>query len=151
MYTENGSKNRTGGFYQLGIDNKSVPIFKNVDAGERCFVSLLNLYLSKLPQAAIDKDISYCTPLERFDKDSHWYSQQRGKHTLANMVKNMFTEAGIDGAFTNHSLLATAATDLFQAGVPEKVIQEFTGHRSIKALRQYERIEVTQKRLLATS
>ena len=33
------------------------------------------------------------------------------------MVKNMFTEAGIDGAFTNHSLRATAAIDLFQAGV----------------------------------
>ena len=32
VYTENGSKNRTGGFYELGIDNKSVPIFKNVDA-----------------------------------------------------------------------------------------------------------------------
>ena len=151
-YTENGSKNRTGGFYQLGIDNKSVPMFKNVHAGERCLVSLLDLYLSKLPQAAIDKDIFYCKPLERFDKDSHWYSQQpRGKHTLANMVKNMFTEAGVDGAFTNHSLRATGATDLFQAGVPEKLIQEFTRHHSIKALRQYERVDVTQKRLLATS
>ena len=38
VYTENGSKNRNGGFYQLGIDNKSVPIFENVDAGERCTV-----------------------------------------------------------------------------------------------------------------
>ena len=151
-YTENGSKNRTGGFYQLGIDNKSVPIFKNVHAGERCLVSLLDLYLSKLPQAAIDKDIFYCKLLERFDKDSHWYSQQpRGKHTLANMVKSMFTEAGVDGTFTNHSLRATGATDLFQAGVPEKIIQEFTGHRSIKALRQYERADVTQKKPLATS
>ena len=35
--------------------------------------------------------------------------------------------------------------------VPEKVIQDFTEHRSIKALRQYERVDVTQKRLLATS
>ena len=60
-------------------------------------------------------------------------------------------EAGIDGAFTNYSLQATAATDLFQAGVPKKVIQEFTGHRSIKALRQYDRADLTQKRLLATS
>ena len=42
-YTENGSKNRTGGFYRLGIDNKSVPIFRNVHAGECCLVSLLDL------------------------------------------------------------------------------------------------------------
>ena len=123
MYTENGSKNKNSGFYQLGIDNKSVPIFENVDAGERHLVSFLDLYLSKLPQAAIDEDIFYCKPQEKFDKGSHWYSQQpRGKHFLANMVKNMFMEAGISGAFTNHSLRATAAIDLFQAGVPEKVI-----------------------------
>ena len=56
----------------------------------------------------------------------------------------MFMEAGIDGAFTNHILWATAATDLFQTGVPEKVIQESTGHCSVKALWQYERVAVTQ-------
>ena len=54
----------------------------------------------------------------------------------------MLMEAGMDGAFTNHSLRATAATELFQAVVPKKVIQEFTGHRSIKALWKYERVDV---------
>ena len=39
----------------------------------------------------------------------------------------------------NHSLCATAATALFKADVPEKVIQERTGHRSLDALRKYER------------
>ena len=39
----------------------------------------------------------------------------------------------------NHSLRATAATVLFKANVPEKVIQERTGHRSLDALRKYER------------
>ena len=31
------------------------------------------------------------------------------------------------------------ATTLYNANIPEKLIQERTGHRSIKALRQYER------------
>ena len=57
MYSENGSKNGNGVFYELGINTKFVPIIENVDAGECCLVSLLDIYLSKIPQAAIDKDI----------------------------------------------------------------------------------------------
>lgn len=59
------------------------------------------------------------------------------------MVKNMFKMVGIDGK-TNHSLRASGATEMFRAGVPEKIIQERTGHRSVKALRTYERTTETQ-------
>ena len=45
---------------------------------------------------------------------------------------------------TNHSLRATAATRMFAAGVPEKVDAEFTGHKSLNALHQYERTSVDQ-------
>ena len=50
----------------------------------------------------------------------------------------MFSAVGIDGK-TNHSLQATGASTLFEVNVSEKVIQECTGHRSVKALRLYER------------
>ena len=53
-------------------------------------------------------------------------------------MKDMFTEIGISGK-SNHSLRATGASILFQANVPEKIIQERTGHRPVKALRLYER------------
>ena len=46
---------------------------------------------------------------------------------------------------TNHSLCATGATDLYAAAVPEKLIQQRTGHRSLKALRIYERTTGEQK------
>ena len=46
--------------------------------------------------------------------------------------------ASIEGHKTNHSLRATDATALYQAGVPENIIQERTGHLSLKGLRQYE-------------
>ena len=36
------------------------------------------------------------------------------------------------------SLRATGASALFEANIPEKIIQERTGHRSLKALRLYE-------------
>ena len=55
------------------------------------------------------------------------------------MVKTMCLEAGIQGDFSNHSLRASGATELFQSGVPEKVIQDFTSHQNVKALRQHEK------------
>ena len=53
IYDENGSKNRTGGFFDLKIDNKIVPIYHNAIAGDRCHVKLLDLYLSKLPEKTL--------------------------------------------------------------------------------------------------
>ena len=47
--------------------------------------------------------------------------------------------------YTNHSLCATAISRMFASGLPEKVIIEFTGHRSSKALRQYERTSTAQE------
>ena len=54
------------------------------------------------------------------------------------MLANMRDKAGIPRK-NNHSLHAMGATDMFAANVPEKLIQSKTGHRSIEALRQYER------------
>ena len=38
---------------------------------------------------------------------------------------------------------------MFQANVPEKIIQSTTGHRSIDGLRRYERISTEQHRALS--
>ena len=40
--------------------------------------------------------------------------------------------------YTNHSLCATAMTRMYKKGVPEKLIAEKSGHRSVEALRMYE-------------
>ena len=45
---------------------------------------------------------------------------------------------------SNHSLRATGTTTLFDAGVPEALIQKRSGHKSSKALRVYERITPEQ-------
>ena len=57
-----------------------------------------------------------------------------GKRALGSKLKLMCEKAGISGHKTNHSLRATAATEMYQGEVPEKLIQERTGHRSLKAL-----------------
>ena len=60
------------------------------------------------------------------------------------MLKEMCQEAGLPEIYTNHSLRAYGATTLFQGKVPEKIIQQRTGHKSINSLRQYERTTETQ-------
>ena len=48
-------------------------------------------------------------------------------------------KAGLDGHFTNHSLRRSYATNLYDNGIPEQVIQETTGHRSVEGVRAYKR------------
>ena len=101
---------------------------------------LLDLYISKLPEEAKEKDLVYVRPLEKLPHDASkpWYSAVLvGNHTLQQMVKKMCSDAGI-GHKTNHSLRATGATELSKRGTPEKLIQERTGHCSLEALRTYE-------------
>jgi len=66
-----------------------------------------------------------------------------GKNTLGAMTKKMCINAGLQ-KYTNHSLRAYGTSTLFQANVPEKLIQQRTGHRSVEALCQYERTSSAQ-------
>ena len=112
----------------------------------------LDKYISKLPEEAKEKDLFYVRPLEKISSLSKpWYSSVPiGKHSLHAKMKNMCSEAGISGHKTNHSLRATAATEMFRRGAPEKLIQERTGHRSIEALRTYERLDEVQHKAVST-
>ena len=146
MYTENGSKNRSGGLYQLKVENKCVPLMANAQLGTRCHVYLIDLYISKLPEKAREMDCFYMKPLgdHVVTTTKPWFSAQPyGENKLMGMVKSMFESIGVTGK-TNHSLRASGATEMFRAGVPEKIIQERTGHRSLKALRLYERTTANQ-------
>ena len=51
------------------------------------------------------------------------------------------------GNKTSHSLRATGVSSLFQAGVPEKVIQERSGHRSLDGLQQYQHTTIGQQQV----
>lgn len=151
VYTENGSKNRSGGYRDLRVENKIVPIYANSEAGDRCHVKQLDVYLSKLLPNAQQLDIFYLRPSATTPDDptQPWFGRSPiGENKLSSMVKDMFAEVGVVGK-SNHSLRATGATELYTAHVPEKMIQQRTGHRSLKALRTYER--VTEDQELAVS
>ena len=142
MYREFGSKNRQGGFSSLNSDNKVVKQYENVSGSGPCHVKILDIYLFKLPKKAIENDVFYLTllPKKPLDENKPWYTLTPiGK----NMLKEMCTEAGLSKDFSSQSLRAYGATTLFQAKVPEKLIQLHTGHKSLEALRSYEWISET--------
>ena len=104
-------------------------------------------YLSYVPKQAKEKDVFYLTPLPQkpVDPTKPWYTLTPvGKNKLNGMLKDMCAEAGLAKDFNNHSLRAYGATILFQAKVPEKLIQMRTGHKSLEALRSYERTSESQ-------
>ena len=146
VYTENTSKNRSGGMAQMRMENKVVPVYASVEAGLRCHVYILDLYFSKLPPRAVANDVFYLQPLQKTDPGGPWFSVLPvGRNTLSTMVKTICAEAGVGGNKTNHSLRATGTSTLFQAGVPEKIIQQRSGHLSLHGLRHYEHVTAQQQ------
>ena len=138
-YIENASKNRTGGICQLDVSHKVVHQFEDPSLSECCHVFLL----TKLPKSAKEQDVFYLRPLSKISDvdDAVWFSSVLiGKYVLSKMVKKMCSKAKKEGNKTNHSLRATGITSLFQAGLPEKAMQDRSGHRSLDGLRKYERI-----------
>ena len=66
------------------------------------------------------------------DSAFHFTMQPCGQNFFATVVKTVCEKATIQGN-SNHSLHATGATRLFAANIPEKLIQERTGHCSTTA------------------
>ena len=92
-------------------------------------------------------------PLEKVPKEcgKSWYTSQRvGINTLKSFLPQLSVKAGCDVKYTNHSLRATSTTRMFSGGVPEKLIAEKTGHRSLQALnyRNYERTPSNMERAI---
>lgn len=140
VYTENGSEKRSGTYKEKAGDNKLVKHYANTQLGN-CYVFLSRFYLQKLAPKVLE-DHGLCLLLETMGcSPSKWFhSMVHGtghwQNVLALVVKRMFQEVGIDGK-TNHSLQVTGASRLCEANVPEKLIKEWTGHKSLDALRLY--------------
>ena len=135
-HTQKIAQRIAGGFNQLSVPNKVVHQYQDFEASERCYVNILDKYLhvSKQPPNARDMDIFYLCSVASAPTDhiSLWYvSTAIGKNPLSQMMKTTREAAEIPGNKTNHSLRAYAASELFYAGILEKVIQDRTGHRSL--------------------
>ena len=151
-YIENASKIGVGSWHSCVLSTKKVTICANPTAGECCHVYLLDKYLSKLPSAAKEKGWFCWQPLTSTPADTKapWFAAiPCGRNSLSKVVCEMFHEAGSSEKKTNHSLRAAGVSELFEAGVDEKIIQSCSGHRSTDALRMYERITPAQQQAVS--
>ena len=67
---------------------------------------IVDFYLSKLPNGALEKDIFYLRPRPTVPDGpvNPWFDLVPvGKNELAQMVRRMCVDAGIEGMKTNHS------------------------------------------------
>ena len=105
----------------------------------KCVVNILDLYLKKLSS---EPKAFYLRPVSSIPKvpDKPWFiNSPVGINTLNSILSTISQQAGVNTQYTNHSLRATSATRMYLKNVPEKLISEKTGHRSLTALRVYER------------
>ena len=98
-YTENGSKNRSGS-YKDKSGNKIVKHFAESSLGEKCYVSLVKTYLSKLPDKAKESESAdfYWKPKDLVplsDSAFCFTMQTCGLNFLTVVVKTACEKAGI--------------------------------------------------------
>ena len=148
QYVEDVSKSNNGGLAHLRIKNKVVRAYENVEKPERYPVKLYKKYISHVPSETSDNSF-YLRPLPKPKGNIWYYKKAAGRETLANVVKKVMGKAGFDGHFTNHSLRRNCVTNLYDNGVPEQVIQETTGHRSVEGVRAYKRTSSAMKRKIS--
>lgn len=76
--------------------------YANPDAGERCHVRLLDLYLSKL-QVGFSRVVFYFGPLTHSPSSGTWFTRQVvGHNTLSKMIVNITSEADLH-RWSNHA------------------------------------------------
>lgn len=76
-----------------------------------------------------------------------WYDNSAiGKNKIAKMLSRMSERAELSMIYTNHSLKATSATVLKEAGVTNKDICSVTGHRNPSSLDSYVRAPNLKRR-----
>ena len=149
-YYENVSKTSNGSFKQLHVKSKVVPVFACPEAGEKCSLYILDLYLNKLSKEGT-QDVFYHRPLENIPLDPSlpWYaSVPVGRDTLHKKMSTLCKLAGVQGRKTNQCKSNQLNKDVQEKHSRENH-SEHTGHRSLESLRCYERTSDAQHKTVS--
>ncbi len=131
QFTEDlAHKTNQGGLNSRKKSGRVLKVYGS-DNPERNVVNLYEKYICLLPCNGKNSALyKYALPARSL-KPNQWYSDRPiGINPLKATVKTLAKKTGLSGKFTNHSLRATCATRMYQAGIDEQVIKEFTGHKS---------------------
>ena len=133
-------KNNQGGINQNNFKGRTAILPPDIDNTINTSVRDLDTYFALRPQGCVD---SLYLAINEKGKDKNWFKKSAlGINQLRGLFKRMCESANIkndDAHLTNHSLRATIATRMYQNGAHEQIIQQTTGHKSVCALRGYQK------------
>lgn len=113
IYTEDRSKNKSGGLKDRKRTRKVVEVVECKEAGEKCLVKLMKTYLGLVPHGV---EHLLCKPVTDKTPKGRWFSLQRvGINSCRAMIKGLFGSMGSGRKTTNHSMRRTSLTRLFNA------------------------------------
>ncbi|KAK3705188.1 hypothetical protein QZH41_013984 [Actinostola sp. cb2023] len=139
IFKEKVSKTNQGGLKRRKVDRKEVRHVED-PTSEKSFTFIYNFYISKCPET-VPVPAFYLRPKAMWKySDQVWFEKSpMGHNTIDKRFKKMCNDAGLEGNFSNHSGRVTGITRMYQAGLPEKLIMNRSGHRSIEGVRAYQR------------
>ena len=138
-----GTKTNQGGLKHKKVFGKVVNIYPSPDHF-CCPISVFEAFMTSLPPNHKCPAL-YLRPKVAYTCANYWYiNAPVGVNKLQSAVKNICSQAGFKGNFTNHSLTATCATHMYHNGIDEQVISEVTGNRSL-SVRSYKHTCTEQK------
>lgn len=111
QFTETVSKTYKGGLEHRIVQPHIARAYEQEDAVTRCPIKIYEKYLSKLsPKSPLST--FYFKPLvHKGETHDVWFScQPVGHNFLSNVVRDIMSDAGIEGYYTNHSLRTTACS-----------------------------------------
>ena len=120
----------------------------NLSNPQGCFVWLFKLYRELCPPDA-PGDAFYLQPSHKPTPTCWYYKIPLGHTQLSSTVSRLCKLAGIEGYYTNHSLLATVTSRFYQSGVDKQLVMEHTGHQTIEGVHPYKRTSDQQREALS--
>ena len=130
MYMDNTSKKRQGG---------------------SCHVLILDQYICKLlieAKRKISSMLVHC-PQFRLIQINHGFVQHPSERIICHLCSKYVCRSRNIRTQNKPQPAATGASELFEAGVPDKIIKETTGHRSLETLRIYEHTNKGQHKAIS--
>jgi len=111
-----------------------------------CQVASFTKYLSKFHP---DNTALWQQPRDTYHcSDEVWYTKTPlGKNTLSSMMSNISKLSKLSMIYTNHSIRATAITEMDEAGIDTRHIMRVSGHKSESSIKHYtQRLSEKKKR-----
>ena len=147
-YSQDWANNHYGGI-QDHTPRKYVDVYGHLVNPERCPVAIYRSNTSRCPKPLDLLPGFYLYPKGK-PSDAVWFVRSPvGRYALSGIVADICSVGGLDDYRTNHSLMSTAPTRLYDADVDEQLTTEVTGHMSTEVM-EYKRTRATKKQKLSS-